>query len=88
MRPRHDAPGPRLLGSVAAGEVMPLREFGRRMGLASRALADAQRHGLRTVLFGRCKFVLGSDVLGWFNRLAAQQGRPVDGQHGGADDES
>lgn len=73
MRPRPDSHLPRLLGSVSAGEVLPLREFGRRLGLASRALADAQRQGLRTVLFGRCKFVIGSDVVAWFQSLAEQQ---------------
>jgi hypothetical protein len=58
------------LGSVHRDEVLPLREFGRRMGLASRALADAQRRGLRTVLFGRVKFVLGADAMAWFASLA------------------
>lgn len=60
-------------GSVSFTEVMPLREFGRRLGLARRALADAQRKGLRTVLFGRCKFVLGQDAIAWFRRLAEEQ---------------
>jgi hypothetical protein len=41
--------------------------------MASRALADAQRHGLRTILFGRNKYVLGSDALDWFKRLGEQQ---------------
>jgi len=36
-------PPPRALGSVSSGEVLPLKEFGRRMNLANRALADAQR---------------------------------------------
>ena len=66
------------LGSVHSDEVLPLREFGRRMGLASRALADAQRQGLRTVLFGRMKYVLGSDALAWFQGLAERQKGPAD----------
>ena len=66
---------PRVLGSVSAGEVLPLREFGRRLGLASRALCDCQRAGLRTVLVGRTKYVLGSDALEWFARLAEEQRR-------------
>ena len=61
-------------GSVSASEVMTLREFGRRLGLAKRACCDAQRQGLRTILFGRCKFVLGDDVVAWFRRLAEEQG--------------
>jgi len=76
---RPTEPLPRSMGSVSAKEVLPLREFGRRLGLASRALADAQRQGLRTVLFGRTKYVLGSDALDWFRQLAEQQ------QHGGTD---
>ncbi len=70
-------------GSVSSDEVMTLREFGRRLGLASRALCEAQRSGLRTVLFGRCKFVLGSDALEWFGRLAEEQSRKAaEGLHG------
>ena len=74
-------PLPPQLGSVSASEVMPLREFGRRMGLASRALADVQRKGLRAVTFGRTKYILGSDALAWFAVLAEQQ-------HGFPDSES
>jgi hypothetical protein len=60
-------------GSVAADEVLTLREFGRRLNLASRALCDAQKAGLPTILFGRCKYVLGSDALDWFRGLAERQ---------------
>ena len=60
-------------GSVSADEVLTLREFGRRLGLASRALCDCQRAGLRTVLVGRTKYVLGTDVLTWFRNLADEQ---------------
>ena len=66
-------------GSVSFTEVMTMREFGRRLGLGQRACCDAQRQGLRTILFGRCKFVLGQDVVAWFRRLAEEQesnGRP------------
>jgi hypothetical protein len=66
-------PPPRSLGSVHRDEAMPLKEFGRRMNLANRALADAQRAGLKTVLFGRVKFVLGSDAIDWFKQLGEQQ---------------
>lgn len=60
-------------GSVRADEVLPLREFGRRLGLATRALCDAQRGGLKTILVGRVKFVLGSDALEWFRQQANAQ---------------
>ncbi|MGA2063837.1 MAG: hypothetical protein ABSG86_02660 [Thermoguttaceae bacterium] len=73
MKPRPTVPAPRPLGSVSAGEVLCLREFGRRLNLADRALADAQREGLRTILFGRNKYVLGCDALDWFKRLRDQQ---------------
>jgi hypothetical protein len=66
------------LGSVSANEILTLREFGRRLNLASRALADAQRQGLRTILFGRCKYVLGCDALAWFQRLADRQQAPTE----------
>jgi hypothetical protein len=49
---------------------LTLREFGRRLGLGNRALCDAQRQGLRAVLFGRVKFIVGSDALDFFRRLA------------------
>jgi hypothetical protein len=60
-------------GSVRADEVLTLREFGRRLGLGPRALCDAQKHGLRAPLFGRVKFVVGSDALSWFRSMAEQQ---------------
>ena len=75
MKPRPESPSPRALGAVSAHEVLPMREFGRRLGLASRALADAQQRGLRTILFGRMKYVLGSDALQWFRCLAEQQAK-------------
>ena len=82
---RPTEPAPRQLGSISAGEVMPMSEFGRRLNLKNQALADAQRAGLRTILFGRCKYVLGSDALDWFRRLAdAQAG---DTGQGGGDNE-
>ena len=42
---RPTAPPPRALGSVHRDELLPLREFGRRLNLANRALADAQAPG-------------------------------------------
>ena len=74
MRQRLQDTSPNIgRGSVNRDEILTLREFGRRLNLASPALADAQRQGLRTTLFGRVKFVLGQDALDWFHRLAEQQ---------------
>jgi len=81
-RPRDPASPMMGRGSVRADEVITLREFGRRLGLGNRALCDAQRQGLRTVLFGRVKFVLGADALGFFRRLADGDG---DGDGGPAE---
>jgi len=60
-------------GSIRTDEVMTLREFGRRLGLASRALCDCQRNGLRTVLVGRTKYVVGRHAVEWFGKLAERQ---------------
>ena len=60
-------------GSVSAHEVLTLRELGRRLGLAHKALCDAQRAGLRTALVGRVKFVVGADAVEWFRHQAEQQ---------------
>jgi hypothetical protein len=68
-------------GSVSVNEVMTLREFGRRLGLAQRACCDAQRQGLRTIIFGRCKFVLGEDVVAWFRRLGEEKGNVIPPSH-------
>jgi hypothetical protein len=88
MKPRPEScPGNsrgKTLGSVSHFEVMPLAEFGRRMNMGPRALADAQRAGLRTIVFGRVKYVTGGDALAWFDRLATAQhgptGQPINGQ--------
>jgi hypothetical protein len=67
-------------GSVSAGEILTLREFGRRLGLAHKALCDAQRAGLKTALVGRVKFVVGSHAVEWFRRQAdAQAGQGGNG---------
>jgi len=60
--------GPRF---VSAGEVYPLPELTRRLGWGEHALRQARRAGLRVIAFGRCKYVLGSDVVDFFHRLAS-----------------
>lgn len=78
MKPRsEDRASPVGHGSVRSDELYTLREIGRRLGLGPRALCDAQRRGLRTILFGRLKLVLGDDVVSWARRLA--EGQTQDG---------
>jgi hypothetical protein len=59
-------------GSIQAGEVMTLAELKRRLGLGEHAIRQARRAGLRLIAFGRGKFVLGADVLAFFEALAQQ----------------
>jgi hypothetical protein len=60
-------------GSVRADEVLPLREAARRLGFAQDALRKAQSHGLRTVRFGKLRYVRGADVLDFFAALIEGQ---------------
>jgi hypothetical protein len=62
------------LGPVMANAVYPMREFGRLLDLHDKALADAQKQGLKTIKFGRQKFILGRDGLAFFQELADRQG--------------
>ena len=72
MKPRPTDPPARQLGSIHRDEAYPLPVFGSRMNLGTRALADAQKKGLRTIMFGRNKYVLGSDAIAWLQSLAQQ----------------
>jgi len=60
------------LGSIHADEAMPLRELSRRFGWGRQQQADAIKAGLRAVVIGRQKFVVGRDVLMFFENLAQQ----------------
>ena len=60
-------------GSVCVGEIMPLAELHRRFGLSYKATKLMERKGLRMVEMGRCKYVLGADVVRFFEQLAAEQ---------------
>ena len=68
---KHTPPRPALAG-VAADEVLPLSEVRRRLGWGPRLAAEVQRQGLRTVLCGKRKYCLGTDVLSFFQSLAEQ----------------
>jgi hypothetical protein len=59
---------------IRADELYSLAELRRRLGWAEHAVRQARLAGLRMVVFGRAKYVLGSDVLAFFARLAEQQG--------------
>jgi hypothetical protein len=79
-RPRkHPPPSPSGFGSISPDEVMPLREAARRLGFGAKTTAKAQRDGLRTLEFGRMKYVRGRDVVAWFDWLVEQQ---ADGREG------
>ena len=73
MRTANDKPKPPGIGygSISADEVLPLRECGRRLGWEQKTIRRAQREGLRTIAFGRFKYVFGRDVLRFFDKLAA-----------------
>ena len=60
-------------GSIQANEILPLREAARRLGWEQKTIRRAQREGLRTIMFGRFKYVRGSDVLDFFGKLAEEQ---------------
>ena len=91
-RPRkHPPPSPAGFGSIGPDEVMPLREAARRLGFGHKTTAKAQRDGLRTLEYGRMKYVRGRDVIAWFDRLADEQHaegpqRPGDGPDTGDGD--
>ena len=62
-------------GSIRADEVLSLAELKRRLGWGEHATRQARAAGLRLIGFGRAKFVLGRDLIAWFDRLG--DGREV-----------
>ena len=74
MKTGSQKPAPRRSSAVVrAGEVYSLAELRRRLQWKEHAVRMARVAGLRLVTFGRTKYVLGSDVLRFFERLADQQ---------------
>ena len=69
--------GTNTTGVICDGELYTLSEFRRRMDWQEHALRQARKAGLRVIPFGRAKYVLGSDALAFFERLA-------EGRKGGA----
>jgi hypothetical protein len=83
---RHKAPDPapsagRGGGSIRADELLPFSEAARRLGWCAKSRRFAQRDGLRVIRYGRFQYVLGTDLLDFFRRLAEGQA----GQGGGND---
>jgi hypothetical protein len=70
-------------GSILGDELMPLREAGRRLGIGSRGLAEAQRQGLRTVQYGRMKYVFGDDLFRFFDEIRREDPDHDQGQDRG-----
>jgi hypothetical protein len=60
-------------GVVRADELYRLRELCHRLNWKEHAIRQARAAGLRMIVFGREKFVLGRDVLDFFCRLAEAQ---------------
>ena len=60
-------------GVVCDGEVYRLQELKKRLGWGEHAVRQARVGGLRLIVFGREKYVLGRDVLDFFAKLGERQ---------------
>ncbi|MFZ1933792.1 MAG: hypothetical protein WCB27_07080 [Thermoguttaceae bacterium] len=83
MKPTRPTAPPPARGSVRADELMLFAEAARRLGWCAKSRRYAQRDGLRVIRYGRHQYVLGRDLLDFFNKLADQGG---EGQKGGGND--
>jgi hypothetical protein len=72
MRPSDSRPLP-TLGSVRSDELMPAREFCRRMGLGVKAWRQLLARGLPVIRAGKQGFLDGGAVLAFFRKLAEQK---------------
>jgi hypothetical protein len=82
MKPRPDARPQWNLGSVRSDEVMPSREFCRRLGVSAKAWRAMLQRGLKAPSCGKQRFVLGSDAVAFFANLAEQQATVAAGGDG------
>jgi hypothetical protein len=64
------APDARPLGSVHAGDIMPVKVLCAKLGWQRKTLAHAKASGLQTVRFGRFDYVTGDAVLEFFRQVA------------------
>ncbi len=58
---------------IEPGVVLTAEELRRRLRWQKHSYAQARRLGLRTVRFGSRNYVLSSDVVSFFERLAQEQ---------------
>lgn len=58
---------------IEPGIVLTAEELRKRMRWQKHSYAQARRLGLRTVRFGSRNYVLGTDVISFFENLAKQQ---------------
>ncbi|MGI6415054.1 MAG: hypothetical protein ACOX1P_05235 [Thermoguttaceae bacterium] len=68
---------------IDADSVYPFAEVCRRLGWARHSARQARRLALPVVRFGVRDYVIGSDVITWFQRLGEQQRQ----QRGGENDD-
>ena len=64
----------RVPAVVRSGELYSLQELRSRLQWQEHACRQARILGLRTILFGSKKYVLGEDVLSFFRKLGEKQG--------------
>jgi hypothetical protein len=62
--------GTRKAGEIIADAIYTLDEVDARLGLGKSALRTARRQGLTVKRIGRRGYVLGRDVIEWFERSA------------------
>jgi hypothetical protein len=62
----------RKSGEIAADSIYTLDEVNDRLGLGKSALRTARREGLIVKRIGRRGFVLGRDLIAWFEKSAKQ----------------
>jgi hypothetical protein len=58
---------------------MPLREAARRLGWGWKTIARAQRDGLRTIPYGKMKYVIGRDVFDFLDGIGNRGREPQNG---------
>ncbi len=66
---------PRALGSIRGDELLPSREFCRRLGLGAKAWRELVHKGLPTIRAGKQAFIDGAAAIAWFRRLADGEGK-------------
>ena len=60
-------------GSIHADEILLFSEAAQRLGWCAKSRRFAQRDGLRVTKYGRHQYVIGRDVVDFFQRLAERQ---------------